>query len=302
MGNRSNDRVIGEIASRQHGLVTRAQLLAAGIGRGAIERRLRTGSLIRVHRGVYLVGHTAVGPYTRQMAAVLACGDGAVLSHRSACDLWKLLPHPANTGDADVTVAAGRAVARPGIRIHRTDSLARGDIRIIESIPVTTPARTILDLGGVLDADDLERAVAEAHARSLARDRALRDQLARNGRRPGVASLRALLDRVTDPALTHSEAEHLLLRLVRRSPIPHPAVNVRIGQFKVDFLWREQRLIVEVDGFAFHSGHTAFQRDRRRGAELTAMGFSVMLVTWRQLVDEPDDVVRRIRAALDTPR
>jgi len=119
---------------------------------------------------------------------------------------------------------------------------------------------------------------------------------------PGAGALRALLDRATDPALTHSEAERLLLRLVRRSAVPHPAVNARIGQFEVDFLWREQRLIVEVDGFAFHSGHTAFQRDRRRGAELTAVGFSVMLVTWRQLVEEPDDVVRRIRAALNTPR
>lgn len=277
-------------------------MLAAGLGRGAIERRLRTGNLVPFHRGVYLVGHTAETRRTKDMAAVLACGDRAVLTHRSACDLWKLLPHPSNTGEIDVTVAAARTVTRPGIRVHRTDSLARRDIRIIEGVPVTTPARTVLDLAAVVAAGDLESAVAEAHARGLARERQLRDQLDRNRDRPGAGALRALLDRATDPALTHSEAERLLLRLVRRSAVPHPAVNARIGQFEVDFLWREQRLIVEVDGFAFHSGHTAFQRDRRRGAELTAVGFSVMLVTWRQLVEEPDDVVRRIRAALNTPR
>jgi very-short-patch-repair endonuclease len=163
---------------------------------------------------------------------------------------------------------------------------------------VTTPARTILDLASVVPPRELERAFAEAEARRLTRRSQLAALLARVGARPGVPVLRSLLETDIGPARTRSEAEERLLALIRASERPQPEVNVRVGSHEVDFLWRDQRLVVEVDGFRFHSSRTAFERDRLRDAELAAMGFRVVRVTWRQLVDGPQGVSTRIATAL----
>ena len=166
---------------------------------------------------------------SRQMAAVLACGHTAALSHRSAAAHWGLFSYPAHAGDVWVTVAAKDRVGPAGVRLFRVGRLEERDRRVRDRIPVTSPPRTLLDLAAVLDPKDLEAAVAEAYVKGLASDRELQDQLARNSRKPGRGALWAFVERTSQPALTQSEAERLLLDLVRKAGLPEPEVNVRVG-------------------------------------------------------------------------
>lgn len=163
---------------------------------------------------------------------------------------------------------------------------------------VTAPARTLLDLAEVVSSRELERAVAEAQVRGLVRISQLHAAIARAPGRHGAAPLRALLDADTGPALTRSEAEQRLLTLVRAARLRSPETNVRFGRYEVDFLWRAERLVLEVDGYAFHSSRAAFERDRLRDAELQLAGLRVVRVTWRQIVDEPEALVARLAQAL----
>jgi very-short-patch-repair endonuclease len=296
VGHAERERAVAALAARQRGVVTRAQLLRVGWTGNAIDYRLRSGRLHALRRGIYLVGHAVAPRGARELAAVLACGPGAVLSHRTAARLWRLLPGTEH--ELDVTVAGRDPGLKPGIRIHCVAALAHRELRKLGGIPITAPARTLLDLAAVVSARELERALAEAHSRRLARRNELVALLARYPRRPGVAALRALLDSDGSPSLTRSEAEERLLALVRAADLPAPETNVRLGAHEVDFLWREQGLIVEVDGFAFHSSRPAFERDRLRDAQLGAQGFRVIRITWRQLVDRPEAVIARIASAL----
>ena len=285
------------LARRQRGVVTRAQLVGLGFDPRAIDRRLAVGRLNRLHRGVYALGPIAV-PEAAEMAAVLACGEGAVLSHRSAAALWHLLPQPAKQGPIDVTVPRSRSTHRPGIRIHRAGSLRPDEATKLRGIPITTPARTLLDLAAIVTLRELEQATAQALARSLARRSALLSLVAGHRGRSGTRSLRALLDAHERPALTRSEAEERLLAVIRKAQLPTPDVNVRLGPYEVDFLWRDAGLVVEVDGFAFHSDRVRFEADRRRDGELAARGFTVIRVTWRQIAEEPEAVLARLARAL----
>jgi very-short-patch-repair endonuclease len=167
---------------------------------------------------------------------------------------------------------------------------------------VTSPPRTLLDLAEVVSPRDLERALAEAQGRGLARHNELLEQIERNPGRRGIARLRDLLQRQEGPALTRSEAEERLLALLRAARLPSPELNARVGGHEVDFLWRDASLIVEVDGYAFHSSRLAFERDRLRDAELQAAGFQVARATWRQIVDEPHALIARIAHALALAR
>jgi very-short-patch-repair endonuclease len=251
-----------------------------------------------VHRGVYLVGHSVLANGARELAAVLACGPAAVVSHNTAAYLWQLLPYPANPGPVNVTIAGRERARRAGIRIHCVQTLGQRDIRALHRIPITTPARTLLDLATALPPYLLERALAEAQVRRLARRDDLVEQIERNMGRPGTRALRRLLDLEGGPAATRSEAERRLLKLIRAADLVSPKVNPRVGRYEVDFLWSEQRLVVEVDGYAFHSNRRAFEQDRERDATLAAAGYTVLRVTWRQLVGQPQAVVARIAAAL----
>lgn len=289
---------ISALASRQRGVVTRKQLLAAGVGRTAIKRRLRARSLNRVHRGVYLVGHSVAPEGAAEMAAILACGPGSVISHRSAARLWKLPALVEWAGPVDVTIAGRNLRSRPGLRTYRVSSLDHRDVRHLGSIPATAPARTMLDLASVLPFYDFERAVADARTRGLVRDRDLLELLERSGGRRGMRALRKLIQRDRGAGPTRSEAERKLMALVHAAGLPPPKANALVRGFEVDFVWREQRVVVEVDGFAFHSGRQAFERDRARDATLVASGYTVARVTWRQLVAQPEAVVARIAAAL----
>jgi very-short-patch-repair endonuclease len=290
------DEAIARLAAGQHGVVSRAQLRLAGVGEGAIDRRIRLCRLHRVHRGVYLVGHTVAPSRAREMAAVLACGPRAVVSHRTAAGLWALLS-PDRLRAVDVTVVESWAKSRPGVKVHLARRLERRDLRQLDGIPITSPARTLLDLAVVVPTDAFERALAEAEARRLVRERDLKDVLSRNRGRRGAGVLRAFFVG-QEAVLQRSRAERRLLSLVRAAALPAPELNTRLGRFEVDFLWRAERLVVEVDGYAFHGGRAAFERDRRRDAELQSEGLRVMRITWRQLVGEPDAVVARLTRAL----
>ena len=291
-----SERRVATLAARQHGVVTRTQLVGLGLSADVIDRRLSTGRLRSLHRGVYMVG-PMFPAHATEMAAVLACGPGAVLSHRSAASLWQLLPYPARPTLVDVT--APEADRRPrGIRVHRVRSLGKGETARVKRIPVTTPARTLLDLAADAAPRELEQAVAQAESRNLTNRRKLFSLLARYRGRGGTRALRALLERAARPALTRSEAEERFLALVRSARLPAPDVNVLLGRHEVDFLWREEGLVVEVDGFAFHSSRASFEADRRRDAELAAQGLRVIRVTWRQIADQPEATLVSVAQAL----
>src|SRR5918994_627948 len=290
--------VIVAIAAGQHGVVSRAQLLARGVARSTIKRRLRAGLLRTLYRGVYLVGQQTPARGTWELATLLACGDGNVVSHLSAARLQQMLPYPANPLPIDVTFPGQQPTRRAGIRIHCVESLNSRDTRTLHGIRVTTPARTLLDLATVLPPHLLERAIAEAQVRRLVRKNDLIDQLERNRGRRGTRALRRVLDLEGGPAFTRSRAERRMLRLLRASELPLPRVNARVGGYEVDFVWRKQRLVVEFDSFRFHSPRARFERDRESDAVLAAAGYKVIRVTWRQLVDAPEAVVARIAQAL----
>jgi len=287
--------MIATLAERQYGVVATRQLLAAGISASAITTRVRRHRLHRLYQGVYAVGHTALVPLAREMAAVLACGEGAAISHRSAATVWRM-PPPAE-GPIDVTVArSGRS--RSGLRIHRSRTLTDRDVQVRHGIPITTPERTLLDLADTSQDRDLERAIDEALVQTLTTRAALRAIVDDVQGRRGAPRLGALLARENEPALTRSEAEERFLELIRAAGLDAPEVNVRVGSHMGDFLWRDRRVVVEIDGYRFHSSRKAFERDRLRDAQLAARGYRVMRITWRQLIEEPYSGVARLSRAL----
>ncbi len=295
-GPRPFEQAVHALASRQHGVVTRGQLLDAGIGPDVVDRRLKAGRLRRIHRGVYQAGPVSA-PRAEEIAAALACGRSAVVSHRSAAVLWKLLPGTGSPGVVEVTVRQGHPRSRRGMRIHRVRTLRGDEVMELDGIPVTTPARTLYDVAASATPRELERALAEAYALRLATHAELRALLVRHRGRRGSRCLQAVLEG-GHPALTRSEAEERFLELTRKAQVDEPEVNVRVAGHEVDFLWRTERLVVEIDGFAFHSSSWAFERDRRRDAALTAAGYRVVRVTWRQIEDEGEAVLVRLAMAL----
>ena len=287
--------MLGRFGDRQYGHVTRAQALAAGMRPGAFNGRVHRGYLHRVHRGVYRVGHTAPLDFAREMAAVLACGTRTVVSHDSGAYLYALAPRP----EGDVHLTGPERRSRPGIRLHRSP-LTLGDVTRWAGVPVTRPARTLVDLAAGADMLLVERAVEDALRRRLVTRSALTVE-ARRGR-PGSATIRELLRLERAPALTRSEAEGRLVALIRAAGLPAPEYNVRVLGLEVDLVWPEHGLVVEVDGFTYHSGRAAFERDRIRDARLTASGLRVMRITWRQLSARPHAVVARLAEALAVSR
>lgn len=288
-------RITADLAARQHGLVTRGQLMAAGATARRIQAQVESGRFRPIHRGVYLVD-SVVRPHTLRLAGCLACGPGAVVSHRSAAELWGLVSGASTGRLVDVTIRGHRR-QRPGIRVHRSRTVERFERTVREGVPVTTPTRTLLDLAIAAAPRTIERAVAEALARGLTTQKRLTDCLARHARRPGSVGLGTALSQPAPPR-TRSEAEERFLTLVRRAGVPRPRVNSRIGAYEVDFHWPDARLVVEIDGFASHHSRPAFERDRRRDAVIVAEGYSVIRVTWRSLVEKPEEVAFRLGQAL----
>ncbi|HEX5714232.1 MAG TPA: DUF559 domain-containing protein [Solirubrobacterales bacterium] len=261
------------IATRQHGVISIGQLKEAGLSHSAVSERALAGRLHRLHRGVYAVGHRGLSREGRWMAAVLACGEGAVLSHRSAAELWQLLDPKQGPIDVSVPTTAGRK-RRAGIRIHRRISLDPRSTTRRRNIPVTTPEQTIADLRGTVPAAQLRRAIRQAE----------------------LQGLRTGLEQETAP--TRSELEDLFLQLCRKHRLPAPEVNVRVGRFEIDFLWRTERLVVETDGYRYHRGAQAFEDDHERDLYLQSAGFNVRRFTYSQVTKQQDRVASALRNAL----
>ncbi len=266
----TRDAELAQIAARQHGVVSVAQLHEVGVDKSAISRRVSRGQLHRVYRGIYAVGHRGLSLHGGWMAAVLACGEGAALSHGSAAVLWGLLRPLDGPIHISVPTTAGRR-SRHGIHIHRCQGLSLTTLR--HHIPVTTVPRTIDDLRGQLPPHLVRRAIRQAE---LAGHRL--DGLGSDG--------------------TRSDLETAFLDLYRRYGLPAPEVNVKLGRWEVDFLWRSQGLVVEADTWTYHRGSVAFEDDHARDLDLRAAGFTILRFTDKQLESEPERIVADLQRAL----
>jgi hypothetical protein len=300
-----SEAAIVALAECQHALITLPQLQLHGLSKAAVAKRAKDGRLYRVHRGVYAVGRPSLTQRGRWMAAVLAYGPTAVLSHRSAAALHGLRPD--NRAKADVTLPSSSVKPRPGIEAHRSSTLTAADVTTVDGIPCTTVARTLVDLGDDVDKQGVEHAVSQAEVMGLFDGEAVDGALARAGPRRGAGILRAVLENYVEPTLTRRELERRFLALCRQASLPSPAVNAWVtlpdgAAYQVDFLWREERIIVETDSRAFHSNRAAFENDRLRDQRLTLAGFTVLRFTWRQVTREPARVAAAISRLLARSR
>lgn len=292
---------IQELAVRQHGVVTRAQLLASGLTASGVRRRVRKKGLRVVHRGVYLVGPLPP-PRAREMAAVLACDGLAHVSHGSAARLWDCFRRSDRGSPVDVRIPNDLRIRRPGIRVHRTTSLEADEVGEVEGIPVTAPGRTVVDLAAVVSARDLERAVARAGRLGLVTPEQLLTLVERHRGRPGVPTLANLVRQIGGPAFTRSALEDRFVDEVRRFGLPSPRFNQRVCGHELDCYWADARMAVELDGAAYHAAWGSHESDRRRDRDLSAAGIQVVRVTWRQLVHDTDQTMVRVAEALAISR
>ncbi len=294
-------RELAALAANQWGVVSQDQLLTHGYSRQSIDRALAAGRLHRLHRGVYAVGHRFLGFEGRALAAVLACGPGAVLSHRSAARHWGLLASD-GTAATDVSAARSRENA-PGIRIHRPRRIDPRDVTVHRGMPISTVARVCLDVAPSLSRSRFEQMLGRAESLRLYDLRAFEELLERCGGHRGRGRFARAIGH--EPALTANQLERRFLHAVRRAGLPRPIVNEPLDvvdhpEIRPDFHWPAQRVIAETDGRATHLTRAAFQRDRRRDAALAADGYVVVRFTYEDVRDEPATVAARIAAVLST--
>lgn len=284
---RERDREIWALVRRQHGVVARRQLLALGIGRSSIGWRVKSGRLHPVGRGVYAVGRPQLSRHGRWMAAVLACGPGAVLSHGSAAALWGF--ERERRGAIEISVPGERRCRRPGILAHRRTGLGREDVTAHEGVPVTSPARTLVDLATRLRPRQLERAVNEADKLERVRADVLHAGLGRFGGMPGVGPLRTLLDPLLF-RLSDSDLELLVRQLAQAAGLPLPETKAWVNGYEVDFFWPELGIVVEADGLRYHrTGSQQTRALRRDQAHLSAGMWPLRFSHW-QVKHEPAHV------------
>jgi very-short-patch-repair endonuclease len=292
------DRAIAELAAEQRTIVSRRQLLELGVSRQALGRALARERLHPIHRGVYsLVARVALPPLALEQAAILACGPSAVLSHETALALWGLCNLP--LGPVQLTVVAVGARTRPGIVTHVTSSIDRREIRRRERLPVTSPARALLDVAPRMPPRWVEHTLDAGVERGLISRTGVGELLGRHSGRAGTPVLAALLDPGRPSSATRSTGEERLLSLLRRGGIPDPEVNQRQWRYMPDLVWRQERVLVEFDSWLYHSGKGAFERDRARQNDLVVDdGWIVVRVTSEMLRTRPERVLALIATAL----
>lgn len=262
------DRRIGGLATSQDGIVERRQLIALGLSTAAIDHRVRTGRLIVLYRGVYAVGHAAHSERATLRAALIAAGPTAAHSHRTAAARWKLTPSMPSFVEVTVTRKGPRS--RRGLRIHETQRPP--EIRVLDSLPVTAPLRTLVDLAATQPQHQLEKLCAEALVLKL------------------VTHEQLDAARILDPDLvapTRSRFERTFRAALRKAGLPMPVTGYPISHYTADFAWPAERVVVETDGWQFHGNRIAFEDDRARDAFLVARGWIVVRVTWRRLTTTP---------------
>jgi very-short-patch-repair endonuclease/predicted transcriptional regulator of viral defense system len=295
----TNVQTLWKLAEIQHGVLSRGQLLAAGLTPDAIRHRLEEGRLHRVYPGVYAVGRPELSQLGRWIAAVLACGEGAVLSHASAAELWGVKT-TSDKGLIHVTVPSRRRGGHDGIRVHRRD-LTPAEIAKRQGIPLTAIATTLVDQAATISRKRLEAQVNEADKLDLADPETLRAELDRIPSRPGIRKLRALLDEAT-LVLTDSELERLFLPIAKRVGLPKPETRKKLCGFRPDFHWPDLNLVVETDGLRYHRTPQQQTTDRLRDQKLTAAGKTVLRFTHAQVKYQPDYVRATLIAVVQTLR
>jgi predicted transcriptional regulator of viral defense system len=295
------DAKVAQLAARQHGVFTVDQLVDCGFTASGVRKRAAAERLHRIHRGVYsLAPPDLLGYKGRFMAAVLAAGPGAVLSHREAAHLHNL--RSTSRRRIDVTVPHGVKRTIEEVIIHRSRTLADKDVTTVEGIPCTTTARTLLDLAGVVALTQVERALNQAEILHVFDLHALEDQIERNANTPAASRLRqALCTYAPEAAPTESPLEDSFVALARAAGLPEPERQVWFNfdgedPFRVDFVWRQERIVLEADSRRFHLTTQAFETDRRRDQLLVKAGWRVIRVTWRQLEQRPHEVVELVLA------
>ena len=290
------DRAVAELAAEQFGVVARDQLRGLGLTESAIARRVEGGRLHRLHRGVSAVGHPVVRREGQWLAAVLACGAGARLSHGSAAALQEIW---ASDGVVTHVMVPGPSRRRGrGLSVHRSGHLTRAEITTHRGIPVTSPARTIIDLAATVpDGRAVERLLDRAERLQISGVRAV--AAARPGHRGARRVLRVLAAHAPGTTLTRSDLEELLLALCRTYDLPTPRVNVVVADLEVDLLFMPQRVVVEADSWTYHRTRSAFERDRERDAVLVRAGYCVLRFSDTQIEHEPATVANAIAAALN---
>jgi Protein of unknown function (DUF559) len=293
------DQNAARLAGRQHGVVARWQLLDLGFSPDMVKRRVSRGGLHRIHHGVYAVGHRAITVEGRWMAAVLAFGTDAVLSHRSAAHLWGLVPRARI--QPEVT-RPGSSRGRPHLVVHQSP-LPGDEIVRVRGIPVTSVPRTMFDLAGTLEEREVERAWNEMEVREYTDRLSVPHLLERYPGRNGSLLLARLADRKSLPVgITRNDLEEGFLALVDRFGLPRPRMNVHIplrGRFyEVDCLWEDLRVAIELDGGGAHGTKRAFEKDRERDRILTAEGYATVRLTWDQIAENPSEVADDLRQIL----
>ncbi|HVX31609.1 MAG TPA: type IV toxin-antitoxin system AbiEi family antitoxin domain-containing protein [Solirubrobacterales bacterium] len=295
-------RAIGRLAVAQNGVMTLSQLEHLGLSRRAIHDRERAGRLHRIHQTVYSLTPGVMTERGKFMAAVLACGPDAVLSHRSAAYLWGLVDSWEEP--IDVTAPNRRGRSPDGVAAHRDGSLQPIDKTVVHGVPCTTVARTVLDFAGVAQEWEVRKVVAEAEVLRILDKPKLRALLKRSRRRRGVARLRLILDTIhPQTARSRSELERLFLDMCARRDVPEPEVNVWLPapdgrRYQADFLWRQSKLIVEADSRRYHDTDSAFVSDRKRQQQLELAGWRVSRCTWEEVEREPRRLALTVRALI----
>ncbi len=293
------DGRIEAIAEFQRARVSREQLLAVEVDASAIDRRLRNGRLERIHLGVYGLPRTADLALAAETAGLLACGEGVVLSHHSAATLWQLRPGVARP--VHVTIPGSRGFPTPpGVKLHRSRTIDTGDVRIHEGLPVTSPARTLLDVAATLPDRDVERLLDEGvFALRIVTLAEIDVVLAQAGMHPGRARLARVAGSHIRSTQTDSPPEETLLALIRAAGLPEPQLQASVLGYRLDFLWPELRLAVEVDAYGTHGSPARFEADRRRDARLlTEKGVTVIRVTRAAIEQRPFEVIALVARAI----
>ena len=294
------DRTIARIAARQRTIVGAEQLYARGIGKRAIEWRVRAGRMHVVFRGVYSFGCGELPPLAREQAALLSCGKRAFLSHETAAAIWGLMPSLPSA--VEVSVVGRRCGPRQGMHVHQIRSIDRRELRPHGGLWVSSPARAVLEISATATAKELIHAVDEGLAGRRFTPRELDEVLARNRPCRGAARLAGIRGDPTATALSRSKREKALLRLIRDAGLPMPETNVAFGRFELDFFWRREGLVVEVDGETFHRGPGAVGRDRDKDLAVRAAGLGMLRFTGDHVLKRPPMVLANIAGALAVRR
>jgi very-short-patch-repair endonuclease len=294
------DQTVDQIAGRQHGLVTREQLLGVGLSPSSVSRRVNKGRLVPIHRAVFRVGPVAA-PRSKEMAAVLSSGSRSVVSHTSALALWGVF-QTRNDEPVHVTRDWGGRLAIPNVIAHRSSALADDERTSVDGVPVTSLARSLVDAASLLRRRQIINVIGQIEREALLTRSTLLALQDRYAGWRGMAAVREVLSAEMVTEFTRSEAERVFFDLIRKAGLPLPASNVSIGPYEIDFFWSKLSVAFEVDGFAFHGHRKSFEADRRKDNVLRSRGIIVGRLTWAVLTREPFEAVAVIAQTLAEAR